>query len=60
MPIPKMLKSDLATEHLIVTKKQKAVIHAMAKKERRRISQVVKDMINRYTDKDASYKQYII
>ena len=68
MPIPKMLKSELATAHLLVTKKEKSIIHAIAKKERCRVSDIIKRMINGYSDfkacvqthPDESYKQYII
>jgi len=48
----KLPKNELATEHLLITKKQKRVIFAIAKLEGERVSEIVRRMINEYvTDK---------
>lgn len=44
----KLPKSELASEHLLVTKKEKRVIHQIAKLEKEPVSEIVRLMINEY------------
>jgi rhodanese-related sulfurtransferase len=50
MPIPKLLKSELATAHILGTKSQKQAIHGIAKRENKRVSKLLAKMINNYID----------
>ena len=68
MPVPRLKPSELANKHLPVTLKQQKTIYAISKKEKRKTSEVVTDMINAYvsikTDKlynaDTSYLKFSI
>ncbi len=57
----KLPKNQLASEHLLVTKKEKSVIKQMAKKQGVRISDMVLILINHYANDMANdFERFVI
>ena len=53
MPKKQLRKSDLATEHLLIRKGQKSKIQKLARKQGKRVSEVVQEMLVLYLEKTA-------